>query len=159
MYSTHGRQCPSSRRTFQEVRSSRCNREPILFLRGCSPDRTRGSSLQRLHAVRATLQLQPGGLALKLRSFRYSSSGLPVLNLDVGYSAFLASGPAVDVIAKIIGMPATRGRGGYTGGIQPKRELTEMNERDIARAKSKLRGAKVIQLRSNDNTQLTGSLR
>jgi eukaryotic translation initiation factor 2C len=29
------------------------------------------------------------------------------------------------------------------GGIQPKRELTEMNERDIARAKSKLRGAKV----------------
>jgi len=29
------------------------------------------------------------------------------------------------------------------GGIQPKGELTEMNERDIARAKSKLRGAKV----------------
>jgi len=83
------------------------------------------------------------------RSFRYSSCGLPVLNLDVGYSAFLASGPAVDVIAKIIGMPAPRGggRGGYTGGIQPRRELTEMNERDIARAKSKLRGAKVMQLR------------
>jgi len=32
------------------------------------------------------------------------------------------------------------------GDIQPKRELTEMNERDIARAKSKLRGAKVSQL-------------
>jgi len=80
------------------------------------------------------------------RSFRYSSCGLPVLNLDVGYSAFLASGPAVDVIAKIIGMPAVRGRGGYMGGIQPKRELTEMSERDIARAKSKLRGAKVSQL-------------
>lgn len=32
------------------------------------------------------------------------------------------------------------------GGIQPKRELTEMSERDIARAKSKLRGAKVSQL-------------
>ena len=32
------------------------------------------------------------------------------------------------------------------GGIQPKRELTEMNERDIARAKSKLRGAKVSEL-------------
>ena len=83
------------------------------------------------------------------RSFRYSSCGLPVLNLDVGYSAFLASGPAIDVIAKIIGMPAARGRGGYTGGIQPKRELTEMNERDIARAKSKLRGAKVSQLPSH----------
>ena len=80
------------------------------------------------------------------RSFRYSSCGLPVLNLDVGYSAFLASGPAVDVIAKIIGMPAVRGRGGYMGGSQPKRELTEMSERDIARAKSKLRGAKVSQL-------------
>ena len=52
----------------------------------------------------------------------------------------------MDVIAKIIGMPATRARGGYTGGIQPKRELLEMNERDIARAKSKLRGAKVSQL-------------
>jgi hypothetical protein len=32
------------------------------------------------------------------------------------------------------------------GGIQPKRETTEMNERDIARAKSKLRGAKVSEL-------------
>jgi eukaryotic translation initiation factor 2C len=85
-------------------------------------------------------------ISTDIRSFRYSSCGLPVLNLDVGYSAFLASGPAVDVIAKIIGMPAARGRGGYMGGIQPKRELTEMNERDIARAKSKLRGAKVRQL-------------
>jgi hypothetical protein len=84
--------------------------------------------------------------SINIRSFRYSSCGLPVLNLDVGYSAFLASGPAIDVIAKIIGMPAARGRGGYMGGIQPKRELTEMNERDIARAKSKLRGAKVSEL-------------
>jgi eukaryotic translation initiation factor 2C len=91
------------------------------------------------------------------RSFRYSSCGLPVLNLDVGYSAFLASGPAIDVIAKIIGMPAVRGRGGYLGGIQPKRELFEMNERDIARAKSKLRGAKVSQLWYTSHVQLMNS--
>jgi eukaryotic translation initiation factor 2C len=69
-----------------------------------------------------------------------------VLNLDVGFSAFLASGPAIEVIAKIIGSSAQRGRGGYLGGVQPKRDLVEMTERDIARAKSKLRGAKVSQL-------------
>jgi len=29
------------------------------------------------------------------RSFRYSNSGFPILNLDIGFSAFLESGPAI----------------------------------------------------------------
>lgn len=83
-----------------------------------------------------------------IRSFRYSNSGLPVLNLDVGYSAFLASGPAIEVIAKIIGSgkpggAGGGGRGGYMGGVQQRGELYQMSERDVAIAKSKLRGAKV----------------
>lgn len=85
-----------------------------------------------------------------VRSFRYSNSGLPVLNLDVGYSAFIASGPAIDVISKILGPNNARGRGGYMGGIQPGQSghgLTTMSERDVAIAKSKLRGAKVSQLK------------
>lgn len=84
----------------------------------------------------------------RLRSFRYSNSGLPLLNLDVCYSAFLASGPAIEVIAKIIGpgIQGARARGGYMGGIQENQSLMQMTERDIAVAKSKLRGAKVSQL-------------
>ena len=69
-----------------------------------------------------------------------------MLNLDVGYSAFLASGPAIDVIAKIIGpgkgAPGSRG-GGYLGGVPQGNDLYQMSERDVAIAKSKLRGAKV----------------
>lgn len=93
------------------------------------------------------------------RSFRHSSSGLPLLNIDVAFSAFLGTGPALEVIAKILdrggsggrgrghGSQFNQGRGGYQGGLQNYRQdgppIVELTEREITIIKHKLRGAKV----------------
>jgi hypothetical protein len=95
------------------------------------------------------LQVQISTADNLLRSFRYSNCGKPLLNLDVGFSAFLAAGPALEVIAKILQRTngGTRGgRGGYLGGIQRPMEISELNEREIVMVKNKLRGAKVSSL-------------
>ncbi|OCF39530.1 hypothetical protein I317_06689 [Kwoniella heveanensis CBS 569] len=79
-----------------------------------------------------------------MQSFRYSSSGLPLLNLDIGFSAFLSDGPALDIIAKILQKGAPRGpphgTGSYSGPQQ--RELSQLNPAEIALVKKVLRGAK-----------------
>lgn len=72
------------------------------------------------------------------RSFRYSNSGLPLLNLDLGFSAFLQSGPALHVVAQILGS----GAGGMRGGPAPP-SLDQLDERQISILKKKLRGARV----------------
>lgn len=90
--------------------------------------------------------------AHKNRSFRHSSSGQPLLNIDVAFSAFLAAGPALEVIAKILnraggrGGPGNRNNGGYGGGIQnqdPVAALHVLEDREFTIIKHKLRGAKV----------------
>ena len=94
-----------------------------------------------------------------LRSFRHSSSGLPLLNIDVAFSAFLGTGPALEVIAKILDKEGNSdrggrgrgsfvgqgGRGGYYGGVQNHNgpTIVELTEREIGIIKHKLRGVKV----------------
>lgn len=85
------------------------------------------------------------------RSIRASGSGYPLLNLDIGFSAFLASGPAIEVISKMLsqrggtrgGRGGFGGRGGNMGGMQREIQISEMDQREIALVKNKLRGAKV----------------
>lgn len=75
-----------------------------------------------------------------LRSFRYSNSGLPLINLDLGFSAFLSSGPALEVVARILGT----GPGGMRGGPGgPAMSFDFLNDQQISILKRKLRGAKV----------------
>lgn len=83
------------------------------------------------------------------RSFRCSNSGLPLLNLDIGFSAFLASGPALEVVAKILGRdrgggagPRSGPWGRYTGGPN-RQDISELSPGEIGIIKNKLRGAKV----------------
>jgi eukaryotic translation initiation factor 2C len=90
-------------------------------------------------------------------SFRCSNSGFPLLNLDIGFSAFLASGPALEVIAKILGRDRGGGvgpqfgpSGGYTGGPN-RQDINELSPTEIGIIKNKLRGAKV----SSGSRQLT----
>jgi eukaryotic translation initiation factor 2C len=89
---------------------------------------------------------------LTTRSFRYSNCGLPLLNIDVGFSAFMSSGPAIDVIVKMIGARGgpgggrggyAGGRGGAGGGGQSGRDLHELSPEQIRLVKNKLRGMKV----------------
>ena len=74
---------------------------------------------------------------------------MPLLNIDVCASAFLATGPAIDVIRKIVdrGKPGQFGprgaRGGYMGGIPRPQEITELSASEVALVKNKIRGAKV----------------
>lgn len=79
------------------------------------------------------------GLQLTNRSFRYSNSAVPLINIDLGFSAFLQPGPAVEVINKILSFGPVGARG---GGPQA-RELDQLDQRQIAILKKKLRGAKV----------------
>lgn len=73
-----------------------------------------------------------------------------MLNIDVAFSAFLASGPALEIVAKILDkdrrQPIARG-GDYAGGVQRRDpvdpEMYDMNPRDMRIIKHKLRGAKV----------------
>ncbi|WVQ97314.1 hypothetical protein IAU59_004425 [Kwoniella sp. CBS 9459] len=88
-----------------------------------------------------------------MQSFRYSSSGLPLLNLDIGFSAFLADGPALDIIGKILqkGGPkgSNRGPGAYAGPQQG--ELSQLNEFEIHLVKKVLRGAKFVVTHRNSS--------
>lgn len=76
---------------------------------------------------------------LTYRSFRYSNSSMPLINIDLGFSAFLQPGPAVEVINKILSFGPVGARG---GGPQA-RDLDQLDQRQIAILKKKLRGAKV----------------
>lgn len=64
---------------------------------------------------------------------------MPLINIDLGFSAFLQPGPAVEVINKILSFGPVGARG---GGPQA-RELDQLDQRQIAILKKKLRGAKV----------------
>jgi eukaryotic translation initiation factor 2C len=78
------------------------------------------------------------------RSFRYSNSGLPLINIDLDFSAFVSSGPALEVVNRILGS----GPGGMRGGpVGHPGGFDELNEGQIAILKRKLRGAKVSSLR------------
>lgn len=64
---------------------------------------------------------------------------MPLINIDLGFSAFLQPGAAVDVINKILSF----GPVGARGGGPQSRELDQLDQRQIAILKKKLRGAKV----------------
>ena len=65
---------------------------------------------------------------------------MPLLNLDMGFSAFIQPGPALEIIGKIIGKIIGQGRRGQD---QRPHEVRELSPRDIAIVKNKIRGAKV----------------
>lgn len=67
---------------------------------------------------------------------------MPLINIDLGFSAFLQPGPAVEVVNKILSFGPVGARG---GGPQA-RELDQLDQRQIAILKKKLRGAKVSQI-------------
>lgn len=97
------------------------------------------------------------------RSFRHSSSGLPLLNIDLAFSAFLAPGPALEVLAKMLahgrGPPGrgggaaevansggglnTMGRSGYGSDQRGPPEIHFLEKGQIDYIKRKLRGVKV----------------
>jgi eukaryotic translation initiation factor 2C len=90
-----------------------------------------------------------------MRSLRHSSSGLPLLNIDIAVSPFLATGPALEVIAKILdgrrggkggyGLP---GQGGNVGGVPATgagsvQDIQQLDVREITIIRNKLQGVKV----------------
>ncbi|ORY32296.1 Piwi domain-domain-containing protein [Naematelia encephala] len=107
-----------------------------------------GAAGNRFFTLEGAIPIAQGGIVCRgfMQSFRHSNSGRPLLNLDIGFSAFLATGPLVDVVTKILVRPGGLGQGvhgGYLGGI-PGREptLSELDTREIGIIKNKLRGAK-----------------
>ena len=71
---------------------------------------------------------------------------MPMLNVDVCYSAFICPGPALEVIHKILDRgsgASTRGRGGYLGGGRRTEEISDLEPHELMIVKNKLRGAKV----------------
>ncbi|EIW72602.1 hypothetical protein TREMEDRAFT_12051, partial [Tremella mesenterica DSM 1558] len=109
-----------------------------------------GASGNRFFTIEQAVAISHGAIVARgfMQSFCYSSSGRPLLNLDIGFSAFLDSGPLLQLLPKLIGrgMGGERGRnpppGGYYGGVQSTPEITELNEMEIKRLKDTLRGAK-----------------
>ncbi|KAK8865920.1 hypothetical protein IAR55_001068 [Kwoniella newhampshirensis] len=104
-----------------------------------------GATGNKFFSLAGAVAIPQGAVVCKgfMQSFRYSSSGLPLLNLDIGFSAFLATGPALEVIGKILtrGGPP-RGRGGFGGHPGGNREIDVLGEYDINIVKKILRGAK-----------------
>lgn len=64
---------------------------------------------------------------------------MPLINIDLGFSAFLQPGPGIDVVNKILSF----GPVGARGGGPQNRDLDQLDQRQIAILKKKLRGAKV----------------
>ncbi|RSH92939.1 hypothetical protein EHS25_008385 [Saitozyma podzolica] len=91
-----------------------------------------GATGNRFFTLEGAVSIPQGAIVCRgfMQSFRCSNSGFPLLNLDIGFSAFLASGPALEVIAKILG----RDRGGG--------DINELSPTEIGIIKNKLRGAK-----------------
>ncbi|WWD17893.1 hypothetical protein CI109_102338 [Kwoniella shandongensis] len=105
-----------------------------------------GAAGNKFFSMAGAVAIPQGGVVCKgfMQSFRYSSSGLPLLNLDVGYSAFLSAGPALEVIGKILnrgGGGRGRGRGGLEGppGVH---DVSELSSDEVSKIKKILRGAK-----------------
>ncbi|WVR05874.1 hypothetical protein IAU60_002900 [Kwoniella sp. DSM 27419] len=103
-------------------------------------------SMEGAHAISAGAVVCNGFM----QSFRYSNSGLPLLNVDIGLSAFLADGPALEVIGKIIqrgrtsGTGGRAGRGGFARALHtPGSEISELTPFEIHLVKKMLRGVKV----------------
>ncbi|WRT64136.1 uncharacterized protein IL334_001065 [Kwoniella shivajii] len=106
-----------------------------------------GATGNKFFSMAGAKAIPQGALVCKgfMQSFRYSNSGLPMLNLDLGFSAFLADGPALEVIAKILDKSNTRGRGGGGGFGGPARQAGDISHLDPIETqtiKKILRGAK-----------------
>ncbi|OCF55470.1 hypothetical protein L486_06954 [Kwoniella mangroviensis CBS 10435] len=106
-----------------------------------------GATGNKFFSMAGAVAIPQGAVVCKgfMQSFRYSSSGLPMLNIDVGYSAFLADGPALEVIAKILDKSSSRGRGrgGFGGGPPGQaRVISELTALEIAIVKRTIRGMK-----------------
>ncbi|WWC86242.1 uncharacterized protein L201_001115 [Kwoniella dendrophila CBS 6074] len=109
-----------------------------------------GATGNKFFSMAGAIAIPQGAVVCKgfMQSFRYSNSGLPMLNLDVGFSAFLADGPALEVIPKILNRGGLRGRGGRGGrgsfGGPPGQfhDISELTEYEIATVKKTIRGMK-----------------
>ncbi|KAK4686283.1 eukaryotic translation initiation factor 2C, partial [Tremellales sp. Uapishka_1] len=104
-----------------------------------------GATGNRFFTMDGNKAISQGAIVCRgfMQSFRHSNSGLPLLNLDLGYSAFLAPGPALEVIGKILTRAAPKGgpRNAIPPPLHPK-DLHELTPQDILILKSKLKGAK-----------------
>ncbi|BEI91628.1 uncharacterized protein CcaverHIS019_0404480 [Cutaneotrichosporon cavernicola] len=103
-----------------------------------------GATGQKFYTLEGARPLPHGTVVLNgfMQSFRYSNSGFPLLNIDLGFSAFLMSGPCLDVVAKILGPGPARLRGGPRGHPQQTPVFHSLDQMQIAILKRKLRGAR-----------------
>ncbi|WVQ85375.1 hypothetical protein IAT38_007540 [Cryptococcus sp. DSM 104549] len=109
-----------------------------------------GATGNKFFSMKDAVAIPQGAVVCKgfMQSFCYSNSGLPMLNLDIAFSAFLSAGPALEVLAKVLnrGGGGGRGRGGPPmrggGPGQGEREMTEFSDWETHIVKNVLRGAK-----------------
>ncbi|ORX38808.1 Argonaute-like protein [Kockovaella imperatae] len=76
-----------------------------------------GAQGRRFFTTREPSQISQGGVVYNgfLQSFRWTASGLPAIQLDTAYSAFVEAGNLVDVMNKMVGRGGGGGRGGRGG--------------------------------------------
>ncbi|WWC66253.1 uncharacterized protein I206_100154 [Kwoniella pini CBS 10737] len=106
-----------------------------------------GATGNKFFSIAGAVAIPQGAIVCKgfMQSFRYSGSGLPLLNLDIGFSAFLADGPALEVIAKILDKTGSKGRGAQReprGPTSQNRDLNALTEMETALVKKVIRGTK-----------------
>nr|XP_018267308.1 uncharacterized protein I303_01293 [Kwoniella dejecticola CBS 10117]OBR89466.1 hypothetical protein I303_01293 [Kwoniella dejecticola CBS 10117] len=106
-----------------------------------------GATGNKFFSMAGAIAIPQGAIVCKgfMQSVRYTSSGLPLLNLYIGFSAFLSDGPALEVIAKILtqsGARGGRGRDGYQGTSSQNRDLSQMSDIEISLVKRTIRGTK-----------------
>jgi eukaryotic translation initiation factor 2C len=99
-----------------------------------------GATGQKFYTLENARPLPHGAVVLNgfMQSFRYSNSGFPLLNIDLGFSAFLMSGPCLEVISNIL----DTNRGPQRGPAQPPMVPHSLDQQQVRLIKRKLRGAR-----------------
>ncbi|KAK4686649.1 eukaryotic translation initiation factor 2C, partial [Tremellales sp. Uapishka_1] len=81
-----------------------------------------GAQGRRFFGLEGAVPMSLGGVILKgfMQSFRFTQSGFPAIQLDTAYSAFIQSGPLIEVATKLLNLDrgggGGRGRGDFRGG-------------------------------------------
>lgn len=97
----------------------------ILFRQDVSERfKAKGAQGRRFFGTEGAVPIADGGLVYQgfMQSFRFTQTGLPAIQLDTAYSAFVKPGMLLDVIPELLGMGGgggggRGGRGGMRGGF------------------------------------------